>query len=89
MIGTATSALSRSYGVVVPAATVSRVVDALLAHGRVARAWLGIGAQAVGMRAVLVPHSDIPAVQRGHTDGNPDAIVERLADLLAVVDCWR
>ncbi|MEP7138082.1 MAG: S1C family serine protease [Caldimonas sp.] len=47
VIGTATSALSRSYGVVVPAATVSRVVEALLAHGRVARAWLGIGAQAV------------------------------------------
>lgn len=47
------------------------------------------GAQAVGMRAVLVPHSDIPAVQRGHTDGTPDAVVERLADLLAVVDGWR
>jgi S1-C subfamily serine protease len=47
VIGTATSALSRSYGIVVPAATVSRVVDALLAHGRVGRAWLGIGAQPV------------------------------------------
>ena len=47
VIGTATSALSRSYGIVVPASTVSRVVDALLANGRVARAWLGIGAQSV------------------------------------------
>jgi S1-C subfamily serine protease len=47
VIGTATSALSRSYGIVVPAATVSRVVDTLLAHGRVGRAWLGIGAQPV------------------------------------------
>lgn len=47
VIGTATSALSRSYGVVVPATTVDRVVDALLAHGRVTRAWLGIGAQSV------------------------------------------
>ena len=47
------------------------------------------GAQAVGMRAVLVPHSDIPSVQRGHTEGTPDAVVERLADLLAVVDAWR
>ena len=47
VIGIATSALSRSYGIVVPASTVSRVVDALLAHGRVARAWLGIGAQTV------------------------------------------
>jgi serine protease Do len=47
VIGIATSALSRSYGVVVPAATVNRIVDSLLAHGRVARAWLGIGAQTV------------------------------------------
>jgi serine protease Do len=47
VIGTATAALSRSYGIVVPASTVSRVVDALLANGRVARAWLGIGAQTV------------------------------------------
>ena len=47
VLGVATAALSRSYGIVVPAATVSRVVDALLAHGRVARPWLGIGAQTV------------------------------------------
>ena len=38
VIGVATAALSRSYGIVVPASTVSRVVDALLAHGRVALA---------------------------------------------------
>ena len=43
VVGMATAALSRSYGIVVPTATVTRVVDALLAHGRVARAWLGIG----------------------------------------------
>ncbi|HEV7578401.1 MAG TPA: S1C family serine protease [Caldimonas sp.] len=47
VMGVATAALSRSYGIVVPASTVSRVVDALLAHGRVARPWLGIGAQTV------------------------------------------
>ena len=47
VIGTATSALSRSYGIVVPTATVSRVVEALVAHGSVKRAWLGIGAQSV------------------------------------------
>jgi len=47
VIGIATAALSRSYGIVVPKATVSRVVDALLANGRVARPWLGIGAQTV------------------------------------------
>jgi len=64
VIGTATSALSRSYGIVVPAATVSRVVDALLAHGRVGRAWLGIGAQAVplaGDAATADPGAAAPA----------------------------
>jgi serine protease Do len=47
VIGIATAALSRSYGIVVPTATVARVVDALLAHGRIVRPWLGIGAQTV------------------------------------------
>jgi putative hydrolase of the HAD superfamily len=47
------------------------------------------GAQAVGMRAVLVPHSDVPQWQRGHTEGTPDAVIERLADLKAVIEAWR
>jgi putative hydrolase of the HAD superfamily len=47
------------------------------------------GAKAVGMRAVLVPHSNIPLRQRGHTEGEPDAVVQRLGDVLAVVDGWR
>jgi S1-C subfamily serine protease len=47
VIGIATAALSRSYGIVVPTSTVERVVDAVLAHGRVVRPWLGIGAQPV------------------------------------------
>ena len=46
------------------------------------------GAKSVGMRAVLVPHSDIPDVQRGPVEGRPDAVVHRLADLVAVVDAW-
>ncbi len=47
------------------------------------------GAKQVGMRAVLLPHSDIPAQQRGHTDGEPDAVIARLADLSDVVQMWR
>ncbi|MGH8971502.1 MAG: HAD family hydrolase, partial [Actinomycetes bacterium] len=47
------------------------------------------GAKAIGMRAVLVPHSAIPAVQRGHVEGDPDAVVDRLADLLSLVDGWN
>lgn len=47
------------------------------------------GAKSVGMRAVLVPHSVIPAHQHGPVLGEPDAVVQRLGDLLDVVDAWR
>jgi putative hydrolase of the HAD superfamily len=47
------------------------------------------GAKTVGMRAVLVPHSAIPETQKGHAEGDPDAVVQRLADVLDVVDAWR
>jgi putative hydrolase of the HAD superfamily len=47
------------------------------------------GARRVGMRTVLLPHSVIPDVQRGHTDGEPDAVIDRLRDLLPLVDTWR
>lgn len=45
VIGIATAALSRSYGIVVPTATVDRVVDQLLAQGHAGRGFLGVGAQ--------------------------------------------
>jgi putative hydrolase of the HAD superfamily len=47
------------------------------------------GAKSVGMRAVLLPHSDIPEVQKGPVEGEPDAVIQRLGDLIAVVDAWR
>lgn len=57
-VGIGTSALSRSYGIAVPASTVDRVVDALLAQGHVARGFLGIAAQPAelpdGGRGLLV-----------------------------------
>ena len=45
------------------------------------------GAQHAGLRAIHVPHSRIPAEQVGHTEGRPDAVVERLRDVADVV--WR
>jgi len=45
------------------------------------------GANRVGMRAVLLPHSTIPASQLGE-DGTPDAVIDSLADLIGVVDDW-
>ncbi len=45
------------------------------------------GANRVGMRAVLLPHSEIPADQLG-VDGTPDAVIDSLAELVGVVDGW-
>ena len=47
------------------------------------------GAGNVGMRTIHVPHSDIPSTQVGHSEGEPDAVVHRLADVLTVLDRWR
>ena len=46
------------------------------------------GSQAVGMRAILVPHSDIPASQQVPVDVHPDAVVQRLVEVLDHVDRW-
>jgi putative hydrolase of the HAD superfamily len=46
------------------------------------------GAKSVGMKAILIPHSVIPAEQLGSVTGEPDAVVQRLGDVLAVVDSW-
>jgi putative hydrolase of the HAD superfamily len=47
------------------------------------------GAANVGMRTIHVPHSDIPRHQVGHTEGEPDAVAERLAHVYDVVASWR
>jgi putative hydrolase of the HAD superfamily len=47
------------------------------------------GAANVGMRTVLVPHSEIPAQQIGHSVGEPDAVAHRLADVHEIVSAWR
>ena len=43
VLGIATSALSRYSTVVIPASTVSRVIDELLTRGHIARGYLGLG----------------------------------------------
>lgn len=48
-----TSALSRHANVAIPAATIQRVVQEVLTHGRVRRGYLGIGAQPVALPASL------------------------------------
>jgi putative hydrolase of the HAD superfamily len=46
------------------------------------------GAQNAGLRAIHVPHSVIPAAQVGHTEGTPDAVVHRLAEIPGILDGW-
>ncbi len=47
------------------------------------------GARNAGLVAVHLPHSDIPPGQVGHTIGEPDAVIQRLADLPDVIAQWR
>jgi putative hydrolase of the HAD superfamily len=46
------------------------------------------GAQRAGMRAIHIPLSAIPPSQVGHTEGEPDAVAHRLADVAAIVEAW-
>ena len=43
------------------------------------------GAQNAGLYAIHVPHSDIPASQVGHSEGVPDAVAQRLAEVPGIV----
>jgi S1-C subfamily serine protease len=51
--GINSSALARGVSVTIPAATVARVVDTILAHGRMPRGYLGVGIQPVRLDAAL------------------------------------
>ena len=58
--GIATSALSRVAGLSIPASTVNRVVDELLAHGVIPQAYLGVGLQPVPVPASFRSRLSIP-----------------------------
>ncbi|MGL5866353.1 MAG: HAD family hydrolase [Dermatophilaceae bacterium] len=47
------------------------------------------GPQQVGMRAIWIPHSTIPAAQRVAVEAEPDAVAHQLLDVLGIVDGWR
>jgi putative hydrolase of the HAD superfamily len=46
------------------------------------------GPQQVGMRAIWIPHSEIPLDQQVAVDVTPDAQAHELLDVLAIVDGW-
>ena len=72
LIGMSTSG-PRRRTLVIPAATLARVIDPLLSEGRLARAWLGVGLQPVmipgGLRAVAGRDSGLMVV--GLAAGGP------------------
>ena len=54
------------------------------------RMWDDIaGAQQVGMRTILIPHSQPPAHQVVHTEVEADAVAHRLGEVYPIVMGWR
>jgi putative hydrolase of the HAD superfamily len=47
------------------------------------------GSQAAGMRAIWIPHSEIPVAQQVSVDVTPDGIAHELLDVLDIVDGWQ
>jgi len=46
------------------------------------------GARNAGLRAVFLPHSSIPPQQVGHTEGEPDAVIQSLDEIPSLVKGW-
>jgi len=53
VMGVATAALARGFGIVIPASTVDRIADTLLESGHIARGYLGIGTQVIPLPGSL------------------------------------
>jgi S1-C subfamily serine protease len=58
VLGLNTSALLRGISLAVPASTLRRVTETLLAHGRVRRGYLGVGSQPVRLPSALAKQLD-------------------------------
>ncbi len=46
------------------------------------------GAHNAGLRAIHLPHSNIPRQQVGHTEGEPDAVIDSLDQVPGLVRTW-
>jgi putative hydrolase of the HAD superfamily len=42
------------------------------------------GAKSAGLRAILIPHSDVPP----YASAEPDAVIHRLSELTSVIETW-
>jgi S1-C subfamily serine protease len=96
VLGIASPAFSRLHGVVRPVATIERVVDALLTHGRVQQGYIGIAAQTVRVQVGEAPTEgllissvaeDGPAARAGLLVG--DVIVAAAGQSVSRIDTLR
>lgn len=91
VLGMNCSALARGMAVTIPVPTVTRVVDALLTRGHVARGWLGVAMQPVRLSPALAGRLGI-ASERGVllVQVEPDGPAERgglmLGDVVVSID---
>ena len=91
VVGINTSALARGLAVSIPASTVNRVVDQLLATGRIARGYIGVGLQPVrlpeGLRKKLKLAGDGGVIVVGVEPGGPaEQAGMMIGDVVVAVD---
>jgi S1-C subfamily serine protease len=88
-VGVNTAGLLRGQSLVVPASTVRRVVESLLAHGHVRRGYLGVGTYAVRLPERLARELQQPSallVVSVEEDGPADRAGLHLGDVLVAFD---
>jgi S1-C subfamily serine protease len=73
---------------VIPSATIARVVDALLVHGRMARGWLGVGLHPVALPRDMHERAGAPSglMVVSLAEGAPAAGVLLQGDILLTID---
>lgn len=91
VLGINTSALAHGAGLSIPASTVNRVVDALLACGRIARPYLGVGMLSVALPESLRSKLNLTApsgliMLSIEPDGPADKANLTLGDILIALD---
>src|SRR5215211_5220635 len=90
VLGLNTSGLSRGAALSIPITTVNRVIDQLLASGRVSRGYLGLGMQAVRLPAALVERLSLPndiglMIVSAEPGGPGDSAVVLIGDILTAI----
>lgn len=91
ILGINTSALARGAGLTIPASTVNRVVDELLARGRVTRAYIGVGMHPVRLPETLKNSLNLSGTQgvivlSVEPGGPADAAGLLIGDVLVALD---